>query len=91
MALPRLFPFLRGSLFARPIFFNWKQVLQYVFEKEGDDRAKKTALFFLACEANPNTRLLITTAMSHESKGDSDVEATDRILVQQVRRESPLK
>jgi hypothetical protein len=28
-----------------------------------DDHAKKVALFFLACEANPDTRLSIPTAM----------------------------
>ena len=54
-----------------------------------DCRAKKEALFFLACEANPATRLSISAAM--RAKGYSDVEATDRILVQQVRRESQKK
>jgi hypothetical protein len=51
-----------------------------------DCRSKKAALFFLACEANPATRLSIPAAM--RAKGYSDVEAADRILVQQVRRES---
>jgi hypothetical protein len=55
-------------------------------EYKVDDCAKKAALFFLACEANPDTRLLIPAAM--RAKGYSDVEAKDRILVQQVRRES---
>jgi hypothetical protein len=52
-----------------------------------DDRTKKAALlFFLACEANPDTRLSIPAAM--RAKGYSDVEAADQILVQQVRHES---
>ncbi len=54
-----------------------------------DCRAKKAALFFLACEANPATRLSISAAM--RAKGYSDVEAADRILVKQVRRESQKK
>jgi hypothetical protein len=54
-----------------------------------DCRAKKAALFFLACEANPATKLSIPAAM--RAKGYSDVEAADRILVQQVCRESQKK
>jgi hypothetical protein len=54
-----------------------------------DCRAKKAALFFLACEANPAMRLSLPAAM--RAKGYSDVEATDRILVQQVHRESQKK
>jgi hypothetical protein len=54
-----------------------------------DCRAKKVALFFLACEANPTMRLSIPAAM--RAKGYSDVEAADQILVQQVRRESQKK
>jgi len=50
---------------------------------------KKAALFFLACEANPATRLSIPAAM--RAKGYSDVEAVDQILLQQVRRESQKK
>jgi hypothetical protein len=56
-------------------------------EYKFDDHAKKAALFFLACEANPDTRLLIPTAM--RAKGYSDVEAANRIMVQQVCREPP--
>ena len=52
-------------------------------------RTKKAALFFLACEANPATKLSIPAAM--RAKGYSDVEAADRILVQQVRRKSQKK
>jgi hypothetical protein len=55
-------------------------------EYKGDVRAKKAALFFLACEPNPVTRLSIPAAM--RANGYSDVEAADRILVQQVRRKS---
>ena len=54
-----------------------------------DCRAKKAALFFLACEANSATRLSLPAAM--RAKGYSDVEAADRILVQQVRRKSQKK
>ncbi len=32
-------------------------------EYEVDDRAKKAAILFLACEANPDTRLSIPDAM----------------------------
>ena len=55
-------------------------------EYKVDARARKAALFFLACKLNPDTRLSIPAAM--RAKGYSDVEASDRILVQQVRRES---
>jgi hypothetical protein len=58
-------------------------------ENHVDCRAKKAALFFLACEANPATRLSLPAAM--RAKGYSDVEAADQILVQQVRRESQKK
>jgi hypothetical protein len=51
-------------------------------EYKVDDHAKKAALFFLASEANPDTRLSIPAAM--RAKGYLDVEATDQILVQQV-------
>ena len=56
-------------------------------EYKVDARAKKAALFFLACEPNPVTSLSIPAAM--RAKGYTDVEAADQILVQQVRRESP--
>ncbi len=55
-------------------------------EYKVDDRTKKAALFFLACEANPDTRLSIPAAM--RAKGYSDIEDADQILVQQVRCES---
>ena len=55
-------------------------------EYKVDARAKKVALFFLACERNPVTRISIPAAM--RAKGYSDLEAADQILVQQVRRES---
>ncbi len=55
-------------------------------EYKADARAKKVALFFLACEPNPVTRLSVPAAM--RAKGYSDLEAADRILIQQVRRES---
>ncbi len=58
-------------------------------EYKVDDRAKKLAVFFQAYEANPDTRLSIPAAM--RAKGYSDVEAVDRVLVQQVRHESQKK
>jgi hypothetical protein len=58
-------------------------------EYKVDDCAKKAAIFFQSCEANPDTRLSIPAAM--RAKGYLDVEAADRILVQQVRRESQKK
>jgi hypothetical protein len=51
-------------------------------EYKVDGRAKKAALLFLACEANPDTRLSIPAAM--RAKGYSDVEAANRILVKHV-------
>ena len=50
------------------------------------DRVKKAALFFLACEANPATRLSIPAAM--RAKGYSDANDMDQILIQQVCHES---
>jgi hypothetical protein len=44
-------------------------------EYKVDDHAKKGALLFLACEANPDTRLSNPAAM--RAKGYSDVEAVD--------------
>ena len=55
-------------------------------EYKVDARAKKAALFFLACEPNPVTRLSIPVAM--RAKGYTNVEAANRILIQQVRCES---
>ena len=55
-------------------------------EYKVDAHARKAAVFFLACEPNPVTRLSIPAAM--RAKGYSDSEAADRILVQQVPRES---
>jgi hypothetical protein len=40
-----------------------------------NDHAKKVALFFLACKANPATRLSIPTAM--RAKGYLDVKVLD--------------
>jgi hypothetical protein len=51
-----------------------------------DRRAKKAALFFLARDANPDTRLNIPDSM--RIKGYSISEAADRSLQQQVRREA---
>ncbi len=51
-----------------------------------DYRTKKAALFFVACDANPDTRVKIPDAM--RIKGYSPSEAADRLLQQQVRREA---
>ena len=48
-----------------------------------DYRTKKAALFFVACDANPDTRVKIPDAM--RIKGYSPSEAADRLLQQQVR------
>ena len=48
-----------------------------------DCRAKKAANFFVACDANPNTRVKIPDAM--RIKGYSISEAADRLLQMQVR------
>jgi hypothetical protein len=74
------FPFFGASLSAGP---NSHSIQLDVFEKEGipfDARAKKAALFFLACEPNHVTRL----SMAMKAKGYSDGEAANQILVQQV-------
>jgi hypothetical protein len=65
-----------------------KLVLQHVFKKEGVSTrcAEKAASFFITCEANLATRLSIPAAM--RVKVYLDVEAVDRILAKQVRRES---
>ena len=51
-----------------------------------DRRSKKAALFFVACDANPDTRVKIPNAM--RIKGYSPSEAADRSLQMQVRREA---
>ena len=51
-----------------------------------DCRAKKAANFFVACDANPNTRVKIPNAM--RIKGYSICEAADRSLQMQVRCEA---
>ena len=48
-----------------------------------DRRAKKAVLFFVACDANPDTRVKIPDAM--RIKGYSPSEAADRSLQMQVR------
>ena len=51
-----------------------------------DCRSKKAALFFVVCDANPDTKVKIPDAM--RIKGYSPSEATNRSLQQQVRREA---
>ena len=51
-----------------------------------DRRAKKAVLFFVACDANPDTRVKIPDAM--RINGYSPSEAADRSLQMQVCREA---
>ena len=51
-----------------------------------DCGAKKAAIFFVACEQNPATRVTIPDAM--RIKGYSPSEAADRALQMQVHREA---
>ena len=51
-----------------------------------DYRTKKVALFFVTCDANPDTRVKVPNAMM--IKGYSPSEAANRSLQQQVRREA---
>jgi hypothetical protein len=83
------FPFPEGTLFSRPLFclletkkFNMSSIRK---EYHVDDRSKKAATFFVACEPNQATRVKISDAM--RAKGYSDVEATNRTMQNQVRRE----
>ncbi len=71
---------------AGPILSQLEPMSSKRKEYKVDARTKKAALFFLACETNPATRLSIPEAM--RAKGYTDDKAADRILVQQVRRES---
>ena len=88
-ALPRLFPFPRGSSFSRTLFsLSWKQAFHHVFKRREyhvDYRTKKAALFFVACDTNPDTRVKIPNAM--RITGYSPSKTADRSLQQQVRRE----
>ena len=51
-----------------------------------DHCSKKVALFFVACDANPYTRVKIPDAM--RIKGYSPSEAANRLLQMQVRHEA---
>ena len=51
-----------------------------------DRHSKKAALFFVACDANPDTRVKIPDAM--RINGYSPSEAADQSLQMQVRREA---
>jgi hypothetical protein len=53
-----------------------------------DLRAKKAATFFVACDANSDTRVRVKIPDAMRAKGYSDSEAADRSLQQQVRREA---
>jgi hypothetical protein len=55
-------------------------------EYKVDERAKKVAFIFLACDANPITRLSIPAAI--RAKGYSNVEASNQTLQMQVRCEN---
>ncbi len=49
-----------------------------------DDRAKKAVWFFVACQANPATKVKVTEAM--RVKGYANSKATNLTLQQQVQR-----
>jgi len=53
-----------------------------------DHCSKKVALFFVACDANPDMRVKIPNAM--RIKGFSPSEAADRSLQMQVRHEAEI-
>jgi hypothetical protein len=80
------FPFFGTSLLVWPNFISTEPMSTKRKEYQVDARAKKAALFFLACEPNPVTRISIPAGM--RAKVYSDLEAADWILVQQVRRKS---
>jgi hypothetical protein len=80
VALLRLFPFLRGSLIERLLFsLSWQQKSSRMTSKRReyhvDCRAKKAAIFCVACEPNPATRVKIPNAM--RIKGYSPREASN--------------
>ncbi len=90
-ALPQLFPFPRGSLFAGPILSLPEALFSTCLRKGRSTRlmtvrAKKAALFFLVCDANTVTRLSIPAAM--RAKRYLDVEASNQTLQMQVCRKS---
>ena len=89
MVLLQSFPFLRYFFIRGTQFSLIRAMSSKRKEYKVDARAKKAALFFLACEPNPVTRLSIPAAM--RAKGYSDSETADRILVQQVHRKSQKK
>jgi hypothetical protein len=53
-------------------------------EYKVNDRAKKAAHFFIACQADPATRVKVTEAM--RVKGYSDLKAAILTLQMQVHR-----
>jgi hypothetical protein len=53
-------------------------------EHKVDDRAEKTACFFIAYQANPATKVKVMEAM--QVKGYSDLEAANLTLQMQVRQ-----
>ena len=67
------FPFFGTSSSVGPNSLSIRAMSSKRKEYKVDARAKKAALFFLACEPNPVTRLTIPAAM--RAKGYSDSEA----------------
>ena len=86
VAFSRLVPFPQGTLFVRPTFSPSEASIHHVFKKEGVSCGKKAVLFFVACDANPDTRVKIPDAM--RINGYSPSEAADRSLQMQVCREA---
>jgi hypothetical protein len=82
-----LFPFLRGSLFERLLLsLSWQQKSSTITSKRReyhvDCHTKKAAIFFVACEPNPATRVKIPDAM--RIKGYSPSKASNQALQMQV-------
>jgi hypothetical protein len=80
VALPQSFSFLRGPLFELLLFsLSWQQKSSRMTSKRReyhvDCRAKKAAIFFVACEPNPAIRVKIPNAM--RIKGYSPSEASN--------------
>jgi hypothetical protein len=83
-----LFPTSRSSLLARPLFsLSWQQnsstMTSRSREHHVDCRAKKAAIFFVACETNTATRVKIPNAM--RIRGYSQSKAANQGLQMQVR------
>jgi hypothetical protein len=84
------FPFSGAHRSIDSSFLSWQQKSSPMTLKRReyhvDCRAKKAAIFFVACEQNPATRVKIPNAM--RIKGHSSSEAANQALQTQVHREA---